>query len=317
MSFLKKIWQNRVSSFPNRRTLIPTDIENTYDVTRAEGTITTPGDAFNAENMNDLEERIASAMQEYIPLSQKAAAGGVATLDLSGKVLSAQLPAMNYIPMSQKAATNGVASLDASGKVPSGQLPAMNYIPTSQKAAKNGVASLDGNGKVPAAQLPAMNYIPTSQKGVANGVATLGADKKVPASQLPDDNLKTVFLYSGNRSSGNTDIDLNVILHSSGKAKWGWVLGRMGCSFPGAATVTFSFPSSKSGLSLSSVITQGFVTIPCYDHNKGTLVATYKSFLDSNGSTATITFTPITQSSTNTASLNIPIAIPLINFQSI
>ena len=59
MAFDKKTWVNRQSEFPTRRTLIPVSgEENVYDVTRNEGTITTEGDAFNADNMNDLENRI-------------------------------------------------------------------------------------------------------------------------------------------------------------------------------------------------------------------------------------------------------------------
>lgn len=38
----------------------------------------------------------------------------------------------NYIPTGQKGQANGVASLDGSGKVPSAQLPPMDYVPTSR-----------------------------------------------------------------------------------------------------------------------------------------------------------------------------------------
>lgn len=38
----------------------------------------------------------------------------------------------NYIPVGQKGQANGVASLDGSGKVPSAQLPPMDYVPTSR-----------------------------------------------------------------------------------------------------------------------------------------------------------------------------------------
>lgn len=92
-------------------------------------------------------------------------AGGLATLNSSGKVPSSQLPSLDFIPTSQKAAAGGVASLDNAGKVPVNQIPDLNYIPEG-----------DRNG------LP---YIPTSQKGAANGVASLGSDGKVPTSQLP------------------------------------------------------------------------------------------------------------------------------------
>jgi len=57
MAFQKKTWEDRESTYPNRRTLTQVG-ENTYDVGRAEGPVLTEGDALDAENMNDLEERI-------------------------------------------------------------------------------------------------------------------------------------------------------------------------------------------------------------------------------------------------------------------
>ena len=60
------------------------------------------------------------------------------------------------IPVNEKGAANGVASLGSDGKVPGTQLPSLDYIPTSQKGAANGVASLGADGKVPSAQLPEM-----------------------------------------------------------------------------------------------------------------------------------------------------------------
>ena len=40
--------------------MVGTGEANTYDITRAEGTVTQTGDAFSAENMNDLETRISN-----------------------------------------------------------------------------------------------------------------------------------------------------------------------------------------------------------------------------------------------------------------
>ena len=82
-----------------------------------------------------------------------------------------------YIPLSQRAAANGVATLDASSLIPDAQIPATIardteitsaisthaaaadphtvYQKESEKAVANGYASLDATGKVPSAQLPA------------------------------------------------------------------------------------------------------------------------------------------------------------------
>lgn len=60
--FEKKEWVDRQSQYPSRRKLTATTIENVYEVDRAEGEVTEPGNAFDAQNMNDLEDRIYSAL---------------------------------------------------------------------------------------------------------------------------------------------------------------------------------------------------------------------------------------------------------------
>lgn len=65
MAFNKKTWKDRVAEFINRRLLTKED-GNTELVTvaRSEGTISVEGDAFNAETMNDLEDRVEAAFNE-------------------------------------------------------------------------------------------------------------------------------------------------------------------------------------------------------------------------------------------------------------
>lgn len=62
--FLKKIWKPRIVEYPGRRRLDDTSQPEVYDVSRAEGNIIQQGDGFTADNMNDLEERIASSFNE-------------------------------------------------------------------------------------------------------------------------------------------------------------------------------------------------------------------------------------------------------------
>lgn len=52
------------------------------------------------------------------------------------------------IPLTQKAAVNGVATLGSDGKVPTSQLPSFDYIPNSLKAVASGVATLNSSSKV-------------------------------------------------------------------------------------------------------------------------------------------------------------------------
>lgn len=65
MAFTKKTWINRLTEYPSRRRLQKEDgTSELVTVSREEGTISAEGDAFSAENMNDLEERIAAEFTE-------------------------------------------------------------------------------------------------------------------------------------------------------------------------------------------------------------------------------------------------------------
>ena len=65
MEFTKKIWKNRIAEYINRRLLTMEDgSTNLVTVARDEGTISQEGDAFNAANMNDLEDRIEAGFDE-------------------------------------------------------------------------------------------------------------------------------------------------------------------------------------------------------------------------------------------------------------
>lgn len=65
MGFTKKTWKNRIAEYINRRLITMEDGNtNLVTVARDEGTISQEGDAFNAANMNDLEDRIAAGFEE-------------------------------------------------------------------------------------------------------------------------------------------------------------------------------------------------------------------------------------------------------------
>lgn len=63
MAFVKKTWEDRITEFPNRRTINDGVVTKSVTVGRDEGTVYQEGDAFNATNMNDLERRIAAAIE--------------------------------------------------------------------------------------------------------------------------------------------------------------------------------------------------------------------------------------------------------------
>ena len=73
MAFAKKTWQDRISQYPNRRTINDGYITKTVTVSRNEGTVTQAGDSFNATNMNDLEQRIKDTTDDlYSEVANKA-----------------------------------------------------------------------------------------------------------------------------------------------------------------------------------------------------------------------------------------------------
>lgn len=64
MAFEKKTWKDRITEYPTRRVLTKSDgTKETVTVSRSEGTVSQEGDAFSAENMNDLESRIATVAE--------------------------------------------------------------------------------------------------------------------------------------------------------------------------------------------------------------------------------------------------------------
>lgn len=65
MAFSLKTWVNRISEYPNRRKLTHEDgSTELVTVARAEGKISAEGNAFSAEEMNDLENRIKGGFDE-------------------------------------------------------------------------------------------------------------------------------------------------------------------------------------------------------------------------------------------------------------
>lgn len=63
--FNKKTWADRETEFPNRFVVQTLDSANSInEITRLEGEIYKEGDALDADNFNDLEERIEMAFED-------------------------------------------------------------------------------------------------------------------------------------------------------------------------------------------------------------------------------------------------------------
>lgn len=98
----------------------------------------------------------------------------------------------NYIPMGQKGQANGVASLDDSGNVPSAQLPPMDYVPTSR--------TVNGHALSADVTLDAEDVggIPNPTGGTAGQVLTKTANGSAwesAPSGLPDGGTEGQMLY--------------------------------------------------------------------------------------------------------------------------
>lgn len=65
MGFAKKTWQNRLVEYAGRRKLtnVSTGTQQVVDVAREEGSVSQEGSAFDAANMNDLEQRISDGIK--------------------------------------------------------------------------------------------------------------------------------------------------------------------------------------------------------------------------------------------------------------
>lgn len=129
MAFNKKTWKDRVAEFINRRLLTKEDgSTDLVTVARSEGTISVEGDAFNAETMNDLEDRIESAVNELTTNVNKKqdASTAITTSNISSQ-------SVKYATSAGSANAVAVAWSKVTGK-PSSYPPSShshNYLPNN------------------------------------------------------------------------------------------------------------------------------------------------------------------------------------------
>ena len=123
----------------------------------------------SVSNLRDQIDTLSDSMLRKVELTQ-AEYDALTEKDPSVIYIITDEEDSNFIAEDQKGVAGGVATLDASGKVPSAQLPSMDYVPNSNKGVANGVATLGSDGKVPESQLPAMggHYVGTSAPSNTN-----------------------------------------------------------------------------------------------------------------------------------------------------
>ncbi|MFI8748846.1 discoidin domain-containing protein [Vreelandella lionensis] len=190
------------------------------------GTISNGETGLSVRNKLNLAIAEANKVALKLDASQKGSAGGVATLDATGKVPTAQLPdipAGRKVVVADEAArlalpvhpdltiayqsdTGDAWGLDAD----SAPSIAANWtlLGNAQTGGVNSFNGRTGNvtpqaGDYNASQVGA---IPATEKGTADGVATLDASGKVPAAQLP--------------AAGIEDAPINGIPHNRKDGAW-------------------------------------------------------------------------------------------------
>lgn len=142
-----------------------------------------------------------------IPSGQLPAGSGVTSVNGASGAVTLTAADVSAVPTTQKGAANGVATLDASTLVPTAQIPGLNAskitagtidiarIPTGTSSSTvsfgdhghtypvTSVNSQTGAVNLAAADVGALA---TSARGAASGVASLDGSTKVPTSQIPD-----------------------------------------------------------------------------------------------------------------------------------
>lgn len=111
MAFNKKTWKDRVAEFINRRLLTKEDgSTDLVTVARSEGTISVEGDAFNAETMNDLEDRVEAAFNELNTNLTKTNQTVAGNLTKTNQSIAAKQNKLNLISKSQGDITVGAGA---------------------------------------------------------------------------------------------------------------------------------------------------------------------------------------------------------------
>ena len=147
MTYVKKTWKDRISEYPTRRQLLDSNGgTSVVTVSRSEGIVSQEGDAFSAENMNDLETRIENEFLESrsssanITLATNGWTNGIYTINdariqvvngvetfqeviIQRGATAAQREALNSAGLADYAQTNGQMRIQATDTVPTIAIP--------------------------------------------------------------------------------------------------------------------------------------------------------------------------------------------------
>lgn len=248
-------WIDRVSQFPNRRTLTnvedPTDVK-TYDLSRAEGEITTQGTASTAATFNDLEGRIASAftsveqaMPEANPAQEATASltklkvagtvyeveggGGGTTID---KITKAQWDAMTA---EERAAFIGVVE-DTNA----------DYVPLTADSipydSENSIAEKIDEMPTYASQLP---LSPTDDTDTASAIGDLSDLDTTEKSSLVGAVNEVVNTNTISVTKGSAVNTATIVCYQVGKLVQFYIVGDANTTWGGSSEIATGLPIPK------------------------------------------------------------------------
>ena len=147
MTYVKKTWKDRISEYPTRRQLLDSNGgTSVVTVSRSEGIVSQEGDAFSAQNMNDLETRIDDEFTEMRSSTQNITlstsgwsnkvytirdariqvVNGVETIQeimIARSATTAQREAFNSAGIADYAQTDGQLQIQATDVVPTIAIP--------------------------------------------------------------------------------------------------------------------------------------------------------------------------------------------------
>lgn len=130
-------WEDRQSQYPNRRKLVATEIENVYEVERAEGEVTEPGNAFDATNMNGLEDRVYSAFDTLD-------SSDIQVLDKGNHFVATELDGV--LSELFTSASNGKSAIATAIGSPASSSDTFGQLASKITAGKGQIASAIGSG---------------------------------------------------------------------------------------------------------------------------------------------------------------------------
>ena len=282
--FEKKVWNDRQSEHPARRRLTPTENDNEYEISRAEGLVMEEGDVFDAATMNDLENRVAKAFAEYDPAELGAVnvtvqlytckkEGKVYQLTGSGAVGRCKIPAAWASGDTWTVNGEAVPAYCGADAVDGDCIVAGRWVLFTFDGTQlnfNGGGGLSGSklALATASEAQVLAGVPFYAGGKTLRVGTMRNNGRWPGADKLTLEGGKLWMY---KQDGYTEGGLGVAASNLGNAQAGHVLSGVSASSANGLGFGGSMPN-RSGWS-ATIAPGGYVSIPAGYHNGATGVS--------------------------------------------